>query len=164
MVLAVVKPWISIAMPSWPPLSVMRLFSRPPTGSHPRRGVGPAGSCSVRQTPIRRRQLSRLVSPGSISQDATGAAAQRRAARRAYPSTDRAPEPAGSALERAFTRGDLQGTFATKNTESRDRIAQSKLQLETCERRRAEHSEITLKTFELSPRRRKSSSFNKKAL
>ena len=43
-----------------------------------------------------------------------------------------------------------EGTFATKNTEFRDRIAQVKLQLETCDRRRAEHSEIALKAFELS--------------
>ena len=41
-------------------------------------------------------------------------------------------------------------TFAARNTEFRDRIAQVKLQLETCDRRRAEHGEIALKAFELS--------------
>ncbi len=40
--------------------------------------------------------------------------------------------------------------LAAKNTEFRDRIAQVKLQLETCDRRRAEHGEIALKAFELS--------------
>ena len=43
-----------------------------------------------------------------------------------------------------------EDTFAVKNTEFRDRIAQAKLQLETCDRRRAENGEIALKAFELS--------------
>ena len=43
-----------------------------------------------------------------------------------------------------------ESTFAAKNTEFRDRIAQVKLQLEACDRRRTEHGEIALKAFELS--------------
>ena len=43
-----------------------------------------------------------------------------------------------------------ESTFAAKNTEFRDRIAQVKLQLETCDRRRTEHGEIAVKAFELS--------------
>lgn len=43
-----------------------------------------------------------------------------------------------------------EGTFATKHTELRDRIAQAKLQLEACDRRREENGEIALKAFELS--------------
>ena len=43
-----------------------------------------------------------------------------------------------------------EGTFATKHTELRDRIAQAKLQVETCDRRREENGEIALKAFELS--------------
>ena len=43
-----------------------------------------------------------------------------------------------------------EGTFATKNTELRDRIAQAKRQLETRDRRREENGEIALKAFGLS--------------
>jgi site-specific DNA recombinase len=43
-----------------------------------------------------------------------------------------------------------QGTFATKSTELRDRIANLNLQLEGCDRTRAERGEIAEKVFELS--------------
>jgi site-specific DNA recombinase len=43
-----------------------------------------------------------------------------------------------------------ESTFAAKNTEFRDRIAEVKLQLEMCDRSRAERGEIALKAFELS--------------
>jgi site-specific DNA recombinase len=42
------------------------------------------------------------------------------------------------------------GTFARKHTELRDRIAKLTLQVEACDRGRAEHSDIALKAFELS--------------
>ena len=41
-------------------------------------------------------------------------------------------------------------TFAAKNTEFRDRIAQLTMQLDTDDRSRAEHGELALKVFELS--------------
>jgi site-specific DNA recombinase len=48
-----------------------------------------------------------------------------------------------------------EGTFATKHTELRDRIAQAKLQLETCDRRREEDGDIAPKASELSQTLRK---------
>ena len=42
------------------------------------------------------------------------------------------------------------GTFAAKNTELRDKIAQLTLQLESANRERAENAEMAAKAFELS--------------
>lgn len=43
-----------------------------------------------------------------------------------------------------------QETFASKNTELRDRISQISIQLEACDRSRSERADISVKVFELS--------------
>ena len=57
-----------------------------------------------------------------------------------------------------------EATFAAKNTELRDRIAQLSLQLDVSDRSRAERGEVALKVFELFPRWRNPCPHNQKAL